>query len=254
MRILSGAVFSALAALLSSGLLAQSPPTIQKLTFEVASIKPHSQIDGSGGWSYEGGRQTIVNTTALILITSTFGLHDYETSSVPSWVSSDRFDVVTISRGNPTSDELDAMMLSLLEERFALKAHVETRELPMYRLVLARADRRLGGQLVKAPNCETPDRASPCAMRAGGGNLLMSGKSIRYFANYLESLVQRRIDDQTGLSGDFDLTLAWSRGANDTERPEIFTALQEQLGLKLEPTRGPGKMLVIDHIEHPTAD
>lgn len=252
-KILAGSVYLACAVAVFAQ-TPQPPPTAPKLSFEVASIKPHNPEDRSGGWSYEGGRQTIVGTTALILITSTFGLHDYETSSVPAWVSSDRLDVVTTFQGKPTSDQLDAMMLSLLEERFALKAHLETREVPMYRLVLARADGRLGGQLVKAASCEAPDRARPCTMSVSGGNLLMSGKSIRYFANYLESLVQRRIDDQTGLTGDFDLTLTWSRGANNTEHPEIFTALQEQLGLRLESARGPGKMLVIDHIERPTAD
>ena len=75
---------------------------------------------------------------------------------------------------------------------------------------------------------------------------MMSGQSIRYLLNFLESDVGRRIDDQTGLAGTFDLTLAWSRGPNDTQRPQIFTALQEQLGLKLESTRGPVTMLVID--------
>ena len=83
---------------------------------------------------------------------------------------------------------------------------------------------------------------------------MMSGQSIRYLLDFLESSVGRRIDDQTGLAGTFDLTLAWSRGANDTQRPEIFTALQEQLGLKLEATRGPITVVVIDSIQHPTAD
>jgi bla regulator protein BlaR1 len=91
-------------------------------------------------------------------------------------------------------------------------------------------------------------------MRTTGSDLRVSGQSIRYLLNFLESIVGRRIDDQTGLAGNFDLTLAWSRGPDDTQHPEIFTALQEQLGLKLESTRGPVKILVIDSVQHPTPD
>jgi uncharacterized protein (TIGR03435 family) len=91
-------------------------------------------------------------------------------------------------------------------------------------------------------------------MRAGVGELVMQEATIRQFLDYLESIAGGRIEDRTGLTGDYDLTLSWSRGNSDVERPSIFTALQEQLRLKLEPTRGPVDVLVIDSIDRPTSD
>ena len=260
MRIWLGTAAFAVAAFLSGGLFAQTPQAPQapaadqKLSFEVASIKPHNPNERGGGWASKGGRQTIIGTTTLILIQSAFSLNQNEILSAPSWVGTDVLDVLTVSQGEPTSIQAQAMMRSLLEDRFALKAHLETRDVPDYRAVLSRKDGGLGPQLAKAVDCAAPNRATPCGMRFSGSDVMMSGKSIRYLLDFVESVVGRRIEDQTLLAGNFDLTLAWSRGPNDTQHPEIFTALQEQLGLKLESTRGPVKLLVIDSIQHPTPD
>ena len=91
-------------------------------------------------------------------------------------------------------------------------------------------------------------------MRAGGGDLVMQEATISQFLAYLESLAGGRIEDRSGLTGEYDLTLSWSRGSNDVERPSIFTALQEQLRLKLEPMRGAVDVLVIDSVARPTPD
>jgi bla regulator protein blaR1 len=252
-----GTAAFAIPVLLSAGIFAQTPqpPTAtEKLSFEVASIKPHNPDERGGGWSFKGGRQTIIGTTALTLIQNAFGRNQNEILSAPSWVGTDILDVLTVSEGQPTPAQAQAMMRTLLEERFALKAHLETREAPTYRAVLSRKDAGLGPQLVKALDCAAPNRATPCGMRISGNDLMVSGKPIRYVLDFLESAVGRRISDATGLAGDFDLTLTWSHGPNDTQHPEIFTALQEQLGLKLESTRGPVQMLIIDSISHPTPD
>ena len=147
------------------------------------------------------------------------------------------------------------MLRSLLQDRFALKAHREQRELAKYRLVLADANGRLGPQLKKSTSkCPTSHPETPCTMRGSTGELVMQEATVRQFLDYLESVAGARIEDRSGLTGEYDLTLSWSRGNNDVERPSIFTALQEQLRLKLEPTRGPVDVLVIDHVEPPTPD
>lgn len=257
MRIPSGAALLAFVLLSSGSLFAQtpqSPPADETLSFEVASIKPSQEHLPGPTWSGGGRQESVRGITASILLRGSYRLNSNEVIGAPSWADSDQFDISAAFDGEGTQTRLNAMMRTLLEERFALKAHFETRELPTYRLVVARKDGTVGSQLVKAVDCETPNRATPCGMRASGGDLMVSGKPIRYFLDYMESAVGRRIEDQTGLAGNFDLTLTWSRGPNDTQHPEIFTALQEQLGLKLESTRGPVKLLVIDSIAHPTPD
>lgn len=91
-------------------------------------------------------------------------------------------------------------------------------------------------------------------MRSGLGELVMQEATIRQFAGYLENFAGGRVEDRSGLAEEYDLTLSYSRSSNDVERPSIFTAIQEQLGLKLERTRGLVDVLVIDSVERPTAD
>ena len=224
----------------------------QKHTFDVVSIKPHNPDDHSGGWANRDGRQTIMATTPLILITSAFGLQQYEVFGVPDWAVHESLDVLTLTDPAAKKD-LAAMMQSMLEDRFGLKAHKETRDVEKYRLVFARPDRRLGAQLVQDDvDCKTPNRTAPCGMRVSGTQLQMTAVLFPQFVRFLESVVRRRIDDETDLGGRYDLTLEWARGPNDAEHPVIFTALQEQLGLKLETTHGPSTVLVVDHLDHPT--
>ena len=217
----------------------------------------------------EWRRQTIINTTANILIGYAFDLQQYEIIGAPSWVGSDRLDVIVQAEGKPTEADARLMMQSLLEERFALKAHRERRESPIYRMTVARNDGTLGPYLIKSnidcaelrrrgekPPAEPPLpwAVAPCGMRAGGGVMVMGARLFSDFVHFLESSVARRIDDQTGLEGPFDIKLEWSRNPDDVDRPSIFTAIQEQLGVKLEPARGPIDVLVIDSISHPTPD
>jgi uncharacterized protein (TIGR03435 family) len=249
---------TALASALTIGLtvvvLAQAGIPEKKPSFEVASIKPNRGT-GGGGWSSSGGRQTIINTTASILVGYAFDLNQYEIVGAPAWLERERLDVIVQAEPTPTESDARLMMQSLLEERFAMKAHLETREAPTYRAVRARSDGVLGPALVKSTvECGASGRAIPCGMRVGGSQMQMGRQTIRYLLDYLESAVGRRITDETGLTGEFDITLEWSRGTNDTERPSIFTAVQEQLGLKLEQSRGPVNMLIIDSISRPTPD
>jgi uncharacterized protein (TIGR03435 family) len=249
----------ALSFALAAAVSAQGSPE-KKPSFEVASIKPNKETSG-GSWSTSGGRQTIIGTTATVLIMSAFNVHDYEVIGAPSWSDSERLDVIVQAEGKPTREESCLMMQSLLEERFALKAHRETREGPVYRLVLAKKDGTLGPQLLKTtsecgdkPPASVPWALQACRARTSLADMIMGATLFSGLTTALESLVDRRIIDETGLSGRFDVKLEWSRGQSDVERPSIFTAIQEQLGLKLEPARGPISVVVIDSISRPTPD
>jgi uncharacterized protein (TIGR03435 family) len=196
----------------------------------------------------------------------------------------------TLPGSGPTPIQL--MLRALLAERFKLVVHNDSRELPTYALVLARSDNQLGPKLVRstvdcaamaaargrgdapAPGPPSPDERPTCGMRIGFGNLSAGGVTVSQFANSLAMFVNRTVLDRTGLAGSFDVDLTWTpdqmppRGAGsppdqpvrvngadiDPNGPSIFTAVQEQLGLKLESTKSPVDVLVIDSVERPTED
>jgi uncharacterized protein (TIGR03435 family) len=182
-----------------------------------------------------------------------------------------------------------AMLRTLLADRFQLILHRETKDMAIYALVLARADGKLGPQLKPAttdcaammaaargrgaapPPPPAPGERMPCGMRMFPGNLSGGSSPMAQLTNVLARFVNRTVVDQTGLTGNFDLDLQWTpdqmpqgRGdpppgapalpAIDPNGPSIFTAVQEQLGLKLESTKGPVSVVVIDRVEHPTED
>jgi uncharacterized protein (TIGR03435 family) len=174
--------------------------------------------------------------------------------------------------------ELLLMIRSVLQERFKLKTHMETRELPIYELVLARADRRLGPEMRKpAADCDAaiaagippprqPGEPPPCGLMGGPARTIAGGATIQQLAANLSVRLERLVFDKTRLAGRFAFNLAWTPDRMptadpppgippiDPNGPSLFTALQEQLGLKLEPAKGPVDVLVIDSVEHPTED
>jgi uncharacterized protein (TIGR03435 family) len=167
-------------------------------------------------------------------------------------VDSDRFDIIAKVEGEPTPPERRLMMQALLTERFSFAAHHETRELPVYDLVLARPDGKLGAGL-RHVDCAA---VQTCGSTNVNNTVLHAqGITLEFFKETLSSITTRIVIEKTGLDGAFDIDLTWSRDqTTDTTQPSIFTALQEQLGLKLDPSRGPVDVLVIDHVEPPTPD
>ena len=225
------------------------------LRFEVASIKASKSGLPGPIWGGGPGRFVVDGITAANLIRNAYDLRPEEVIGGPAWLDAEQFQITATYPPESGTPQVNAMLRSLLEDRFALKAHRDRRELPKYRLVLADANGRLGPQIrTPAAPCDRPHPETPCSMRFGGNELVMRETTIRQFLDFIESVAGRRIDDQTGLNGEYDLTLAWSRSSNDVERPAFFTALQEQLRLKLEPTRGLVDVLVIDSVERPTPD
>jgi uncharacterized protein (TIGR03435 family) len=283
---------------------AQTPPPAP--AFEVVSIKPNKSGDGRTLMGFPpGGRFAATGVTLRMLIANAYGtpqpLPTFRIIGGPSWINRDRFDIVAKAEGDvgpgPNSP-LPLMIRAMLVDRFKLVVHNESRELPMYELVKARRDGKLGPQLRPAAvDCAAlaaerrgagagpgeaggpdsgrgpgfaPGGQPACAMMMGPANLSARGQGLGQLATALSNRVGRTVVDRTGVTGTFDIDLTWTPdqmppappplpGAPppppiDPNGPSIFTALQEQLGLKLESTRGPVDVVVIDSVEQPSED
>jgi uncharacterized protein (TIGR03435 family) len=264
-------------------------------SFEVASVKQNKSGEGFVAFRIQpGGRFTATNVPLRELIRAAYQVQNFQIVGAPRWGESERFDIVAkaendFPQGPPTGapGPLQYMLQSLLAERFKLKAHRETREMPVYELVMARSDGRTGPKLVPSstdcaavaaarrgggppgPPALAPGQRMQCGMRIGPGTISAGGMSLAMFANGIAPMVGRVILDRTGLTGNFDIDLEWTpdrmpQGGPppggpdlppiDPNGPSIFTAVQEQLGLRLESTRGPVDVLVVDSVEPPTPD
>jgi len=283
-----------LASCTAVGLVAAGPvleaqtPQADTAAFEVASVKPNKTGDGRIGIGISpGGRFTATNVATRILVRQAYNVQDFQIVGAPDWVGSDRFDVVAKApEGDVTGDQMRPMLRALLEERFKLTAHMETRDMPIYALVKARADGKLGPALAPAatdctaargrrgggppPAPFQPGQKLDCGMMIGIGRINAGGMPMSELARTLSSQVGRVVLDKTGLSGGYDFEMNYApeqlggggpplqlNGAPppvDPNAPNLFTAIQEQLGLKLESTRGQVEVLVIDRIEQPTTD
>jgi uncharacterized protein (TIGR03435 family) len=255
--------------LISAALGAQLPPAnIANPTFDVVSVKPNKSSDGGNRWGrHPGGGWFMVNMAASFLIRQAYPTKADEIVGAPAWVTSERFDVDARATFVPTVEQERQMLRALLAERFKLAAHYETQERPIYNLVIARADGRAAPQLRRIDtDCTTykrpiaaaapkpnPGEAVACGFRMSSGGTMLSlvsgGRSMESLSEIISGYAGRPILDKTGLTGYYAFTLEFS-GVTDGE--SVFTALQEQLGLKLEPARGPLDVVVIDHIERPT--
>jgi uncharacterized protein (TIGR03435 family) len=241
-------------AVASARLLAQTPAAP---SFEVASIKR-----ATGGResmvAQPGGLLTVTNLPLRFVIRTALQLQDDQIQGGPAWISTERFDITARAAADTPLTQLPAMIKALLVERFKLAVHTEQRELPLFALVA------LPGTGRSAPglrNTECPaldvdlSRPQRCVnISQGRGRLTLRGMPISQLLPFLAPAVNRTIVDRTALDGRYDIDLTWTPELSPTtpEGVSIFTALQEQLGLKLESTRGPVEVLVIDHAELPT--
>jgi uncharacterized protein (TIGR03435 family) len=255
---------------------AQVPrPSSDQPRFEVASIKVNQTNDGIVFDQSQKGRYTLVGYTLAALIRSAYRVQEFQIVGGPEWINADRFNVEATYSENPAGgpSQTDLMLRTLLAERFKLTVHNETRERPVFALVLARDDRRLGSQLEKvAVDCATAKGPASCSSSVGPGFIRLRGRTMAQFADSLSRLtmtgggsLNRLIVDRTGLDGQYNLTLKFTPenipppGSAppgfpqvDPNGPSIFTALQEQLGLKLDSQRAPVNVLVVDGAERPT--
>jgi uncharacterized protein (TIGR03435 family) len=290
----------------------------------VASVKRADA--GFGGLiRISPGNISVNGMPVRMLIRQAYGsLQDFQLIGGPPWITSDRFNIEAKPEGGgPMSPQvLQSVFRQILEDRFALKAHKETRELPIYALVLARSDGKLGPNITpSSPECSTrmaargrgpapdgrggpppdgrggpppdgrggppldgrggpgrlggppppPDFDAPaaCGQRMGGfGRVRAGGTTMSGFAEAIAGTAQRVVIDKTGLTGYYDIALTYTPSGDqlpqgpappgaqlppiDPDGPTFFTAIQEQLGLKLENQRGPVEVVVIDSIQQPT--
>jgi uncharacterized protein (TIGR03435 family) len=277
----------AVAALAAAPLLAQQPPV-----YEVASVKPNQNRAARQGLQVSPGRYTFTAYTLKSLIDVAFQRTPFdqrEKMGGPDWIDKDRFDLVvqapagavlTGPDGFPTG--VFAMVRAVLADRFGLVTHDETRERPVYALTVARPDRRLGDGLKRVEgDCSEgmrrmvtpgpgapPPGPPPCSFGGGPGRIQGNIVSLAMLSAILGRTVGRPVVDRTGIEGYFNVTLEFAPEAGiagplppevprpdaapRADAPSIFTALQEQLGLKLEATRAPVDVLVIDKATQPT--
>jgi bla regulator protein blaR1 len=266
--------------------LAQTTASKDRPTFEVASIKPaKSNFPGMGFRNAPGGRFMGTNVTTRALITMAYKLQPFQLTGGPSWLSTDHYDIEATPERTGDNDpgkqehvdfqqqfEQQRLRLqALLEDRFQLRFHRETKELPVYALVVAKGGPKLTPSQQKAGNRRP-------MMRMGRGRIESEGVAMAQLADMLSMEQGRKVIDRTGLTGNYDIKLEYtpdqSQGPGpggppgggpgpgpeggmgppppDPNGPSIFTALQEQLGLKLESQKGPVEILVIDHVEKPS--
>lgn len=263
--------------------LAQTATTARP-EFAVTSVKPnHTGCCTTWGAGNRAGGGGGKNVTLKELMAFAYRLQQFQISGGPRWIGSDRFDIEGKTDGpNLDFEQVRLMLQSLFEDRFKLKVHRETKEGPVYALVLAK-----GGAKIKLSRDQSPDDvdgpappgAGPNhgAIRIGAGNLVGNAVTLSWFATMLSQRLDRLIVDKTNLTGRYDIRLQWTPNAGeypydlggsrlptsiidmngttvtlDPNGPSIFSAMQEQLGLKLESSKAPVELLVIDHVERPS--
>ena len=247
----------------------------QNKTFDVVSVKPQSRLAGGGSWS--GTRYYEPGTTLRRVIQFAYDLPRMRIEGEPNWSDSDFWEIEAKSPSPAPVDEMRVMVKALLAERFKLRTRVESRELSVFDLRVARRDGKLGPNATP-PKC-TPVGARPlesllekgeiaCGPSSTFGVALdgttshtLHGVTMSRFARYLETYAGRVIRDQTGISGAYDIRLRYaidvsnirtSRPLPPPSSPPLQAALEQQLGLKLESAKGAVDVLVIESVARPT--
>jgi len=245
-------VRSLLAMLVSCAAFAQTP------AFEVASVKPaDTAVYGRQGIDFRvlpGGRLHATSVTLQQLILQAYALKHYQLAGGPGWLPSERFDIDAESEGQPSQAQMMAMLQTLLTERFQLKTHREPRNQSIYGIVVAKGGAKL--HAAKQDDLPAAVRHALTGSPAEKKTYVLTGHKAT-LAIIAENLgeAQRPVLDRTAIPGEFDFRLEF---VADDSKPEdgrsLFTAIQEQLGLKLEPGKGPVEVLVVDHAEKPSAN
>ncbi|HEX5432228.1 MAG TPA: TIGR03435 family protein [Bryobacteraceae bacterium] len=221
-------------------------------TFDVVSIRP-SQPGGYFSEFPSPDGFTARNITLRILIEGAYGgLEPYQIVGGPGWIDSEKFDVLAKSEHGISRAELGPMLQTILADRFKLVMHKEPKKLPGYALVVAK-----GGQKIRL----SEPQGEKAQVTRNGTRIAARNLRFSQLVETLERIVGRNVIDETGIKGQVDFTLEWTRDTGLTPVPEaqsagpsIFTAVEEQLGLKLEPRKQIGDVYVIDHVVHPSAN
>ena len=241
--------------------LAQTPTPVKPMaadahpSFAVATIKPHDPASHNMGFDATGDRFTIRNQSVTSLMMFAYSINKHQVIDLPAWAETTSYDVEgkTDTPGEPNLRQLQEMIQNLLADRFQLKLHREQRELPVYAIQIAKG----GPKLKSAAN---PD-AEPDQQGNGHGTEMSQTYTSASMADFklgMQFFLDRPIVDQTGLTGKYDFTFHYTadeaRTTDPNAPPGLFNAVQEQLGLKFEPTKAMTDVFVIDHVEPPSAN
>jgi bla regulator protein blaR1 len=239
-------------------------------TFEVASVKPNANNDPRTLVQFfPGGGLRTSGATVKGLISLAYDVHQFRIMGGPGWMETARFDIdakpegaaipadvpddprlMTLEQRRSMQELARPRVRALLEERFQLKIHREARESPVYALVIAKS-----GSKLQADGNATAHREF--GLRVGRGELTGTVASLEMLTTALSNQLGRPVVDRTGLSGTFDYRLTWtpdSAAAADSDGPSLFTAIQEQLGLRLEAQKAAVEMIIVDRVERPSGN
>ena len=247
--------------LLLSFLLWQTP------AYEVAAVKPNKSGSGASQSSYKNQRVTMQNVTMEQIVMYAYSIKDYQLQA-PAWFKTERYDVNAKAADGTPDSALLAMLQPLLKERFKMVVRNETRDLPVFHLVVDKDGPKPGlhptddaatGSSGRGGGPPTPPTAGAGGVGGGGGDGNPSGLAsmsstgnMTAFATFLSRLVERPVIDKTGLTGRYSVALKYVRPAavdSGAVGPSIFKAIQEELGLRLEPARAPLEIIVIESAE-----
>lgn len=246
--------------LLAIGLANAQQTVTARPQFEVVSVRRNTAPPGLTGIHFSpGGRFTATNVPLKLLIEIAYKAATWQDSKWPGWIESDsaRYDIAARAEGDPAQDKMLLMLQTMLEDRFKVKVHRETKEVPVYALVVAKGGPKLLES--KASSCVevrpgdiAPDPAAlPLCGRIGiiPNGIAGTKVTMTELAGVLPNIAEvgRPVIDKTGITATFDVYVRWGDSAGSS----IFTALAEQLGVKLESQKGPGEIFIIDHAERP---
>jgi uncharacterized protein (TIGR03435 family) len=222
--------------------------------FVVASVKPNTSMYNAIGNKFGPDSMRWTNAPLKNLIEGAYRLKDYQVVGAPAWTESERWDIDAKSDGPTTMDEKMALLATLLADRFQLKFHRETRDLPVLRLEVAKNGPKLA-------TAKPQDADHRWGTRVDRGLLDMKGADMFGLRDWLSIQLNLPVVNDTGLTGIYDLKLEWAQddkpsgAAGDTPLAlSIFAAIEAELGLKLVATRGPVDVLVIEHVERATGN
>jgi uncharacterized protein (TIGR03435 family) len=232
--------------------------------FEVATIKPAKPGAVGKGFRVQGRQFSTINTSVSDLITFAYGVQARQVTGGPPWLETDKFDITAKPDGDgqPNDRQWKTMVQKLLAERFQLKFHRDKKELSVYALTALKT----GPKLTKS---EGDPNGLPGLFFGGLGRLMARNANMGDFSGVMQTTaLDRPVVDQTGIAGRYDFTLNWRpdefqfpgldrtqmppQAADAGETADLFTAIQQQLGLKLEATKAPADVLVIDSVEKPS--
>jgi uncharacterized protein (TIGR03435 family) len=242
-------ISTGLAALFAAGLQAQTPNP--RPAFEVASIKPNNTASGHHGSDGSRGQIAFENMPLLRLIARAYDVQPFQVSG-PDWLASEFFDIVAKYPAGATNEERAGMLRTLLEDRFKLAVHRESKEMPGYALVVAKSGFKL----------KPVDTGEHDTDHSGGRIQTLSAKatSMAFLADLLSRYLGQPVADRTGIEGVYNFEMRWSTddqnadGAARDAPPSIYTALQENLGLRLASQKVPAEIVVVDRVERVPTD